>query len=465
MPKLEKSSHKQGTEFRVLQKGAVFIAKHPRTLSAGAAVSTATAQFGPTATGATLAGTALAGLGFYRAAPRTWDRTVGPSVTAWRRRWTFYQRRWKRAMNGCDLSKLDKTTGEIMAPKLKKVKVRQSWDVLYVKMLPGQKPKDYEDVAEALGGVFLSERVAIQKIAPNKLALMVERRDPFGPGSEDIPASEIPTASDVVDLERLDVGSLEDGEAFLLGLKGGHLLVAGVTRAGKSGGVWNPLRAMGPAIRDQLVQVHAADLKGGAEMEPGVPLFASYSRGPQGCLRQLRHVCELMEQRKQQLREAGRRKFSLSHAEPFHVLMIDELMVMTALADNKTRMEAQRLLGLILTQGAGLGFSVAAYAQDPTTEGVPARKLFPNKIVLRVDAENHVDMVLGDQARERGALADKIPENQQGVGYVLLDGVREPRRFRFGLVTDDDIQELVTACAPEAETHIFAEPETAAAAA
>src|SRR5690606_28600583 len=124
---------------------------------------------------------------------------------------------------------------------------------------------------------------------------------------------------------------------------------------------------------------------------------------------------------------------SLHDALPisFELLIIDGLLVLTAVADNRTRMEAQRLLTTLLTQGAGLGFCVMACVQDPTTEGVPMRRFFPTKIALRLDQANHVDMVLGDGKRLLGALADQIPADQHGVGYVAIDGVREPRRFRF----------------------------------
>jgi hypothetical protein len=52
-------------------------------------------------------------------------------------------------------------------------------------------------------------------------------------------------------------------------------------------------------------------------------------------------------------------------------------------------------------------------------------------------------MVLGDGAREQGARCDRIPTGLQGVGYVRIDGVREPTRVRAGHVTDEDIARLV----------------------
>lgn len=51
-------------------------------------------------------------------------------------------------------------------------------------------------------------------------------------------------------------------------------------------------------------------------------------------------------------------------------------------------------------------------------------------------------MVLGDGARARGADCDTIPETTPGVGYVRLDGQREPVRVRAAYVTDDDIRAM-----------------------
>jgi S-DNA-T family DNA segregation ATPase FtsK/SpoIIIE len=61
-------------------------------------------------------------------------------------------------------------------------------------------------------------------------------------------------------------------------------------------------------------------------------------------------------------------------------------------------------------------------------------------------------MVLGEGARERGALADEIPGDQAhaGIGYVIDQRSRLPIRFRAALVTDEEIDELVTRCTPPA---------------
>jgi S-DNA-T family DNA segregation ATPase FtsK/SpoIIIE len=53
-------------------------------------------------------------------------------------------------------------------------------------------------------------------------------------------------------------------------------------------------------------------------------------------------------------------------------------------------------------------------------------------------------MVLGDQAYERGAWANRITEHEAGVGYVFGEGLREPLRIRAGWVPDTTIKHLET---------------------
>ena len=109
-----------------------------------------------------------------------------------------------------------------------------------------------------------------------------------------------------------------------------------------------------------------------------------------------------------------------------------------------------RELGAGMTQRA-LGFTVRGYVQEPTKDTVPVRELFPRRICLRVTAKSHVGMVLGDQAYERGAWANRIPESDAGTGYVWGEGLREPLRIRAGWVPDEVVKALeafVTSPAP-----------------
>jgi S-DNA-T family DNA segregation ATPase FtsK/SpoIIIE len=62
--------------------------------------------------------------------------------------------------------------------------------------------------------------------------------------------------------------------------------------------------------------------------------------------------------------------------------------------------------------------------------------------VLRLSEPGEVDMVLGDWMRDRGALADRIAQTAQGVGYVVLEGDPTPMRVRFPYLDDEQIRDM-----------------------
>jgi len=114
-------------------------------------------------------------------------------------------------------------------------------------------------------------------------------------------------------------------------------------------------------------------------------------------------------------------------------------------------------LSLLLSQGRAVGVSVIGAVQDPRKEILTVRDLFPTRVALRVSEPEHVGLVLGQGARDRGARCDRIPESLPGIGYVGVDGRAEPVRVRFGHVTDDHITELVRDYAPRRASTVAAE--------
>ena len=87
---------------------------------------------------------------------------------------------------------------------------------------------------------------------------------------------------------------------------------------------------------------------------------------------------------------------------------------------------------------------------DPVGVAKSAPPSADTRICLGVTAASHVDMALGEGARDRGALADEIPgdPDHAGIGFVIDTGSRLPVRFRAGWVTDTDIDDLAARCAP-----------------
>ena len=77
------------------------------------------------------------------------------------------------------------------------------------------------------------------------------------------------------------------------------------------------------------------------------------------------------------------------------------------------------------------------------------RNLFPDRIAMRLDEPEQVDMVLGDGARDRGATCELIspdPATGAGVAFVRLEADPDPVRVRAGWISDADIRDLAAAC-------------------
>ena len=99
-----------------------------------------------------------------------------------------------------------------------------------------------------------------------------------------------------------------------------------------------------------------------------------------------------------------------------------------------------------------VGYCVVAALQDPRKDVLTIRNLFPDRIAMRLDEPEQVDMVLGDGARDRGAACELIspdPSTGAGVAFVRLEADPDPVRVRAGWVSDADIRALADACIPE----------------
>jgi S-DNA-T family DNA segregation ATPase FtsK/SpoIIIE len=143
-----------------------------------------------------------------------------------------------------------------------------------------------------------------------------------------------------------------------------------------------------------------------------------------------------------------------STGHPFVVIVVDEVAFLTAYHPDKSlRERVKAALATLTTQGRAVGYCVVAALQDPRKEVMSIRNLFPDRIAMRLDEPEQVDMVLGDGARDRGAAAELIstnPEVGAGVAYVRLESDPDPVRVRAAWVSDADITAMAAGCAPTA---------------
>jgi S-DNA-T family DNA segregation ATPase FtsK/SpoIIIE len=402
-----------------------------------------------------LLGTVAVSLAAWRLADLvSFDRWAGRRLRAWWLRWTLYAPKLPTWLHACGLSVRDDAIPVAVTVNLIGKKVRRdtpavavrlpvvlgvrsgaSWDEVRVRLVPGQKPEDYDEAARALASARQVTRCQVREITPNVVSIDFQRRNLLA----DAVACRQLVESEV-DVRRVWSGRTEYGQDWHVSLAGGHTLVAGSTGAGKNSVMWCPLVSIAPAIRDGLVRVSGIDPKG-MELAYGRRIFHRYAVTGSDALTVLDDLVAAMDARKTAF--AGRvRSVPISIEHPLEVLEFDEIGALTKYTDRKTREAITERVALLTTQGRALGFTVRGYVQEPTKDTVPVRDLFPRRICLRVAAKSHVAMVLGDGAYERGAWANRIGESEAGVGYVFGEGVREPLRIRAGWVPDETIKEL-----------------------
>jgi S-DNA-T family DNA segregation ATPase FtsK/SpoIIIE len=269
-----------------------------------------------------------------------------------------------------------------------------------------------------------------------------------------IPALPIPA---VVDLKALAIGRREDGSLWLVRLHGTHLLVAGATGAGKASIIWGLIRALFPMLKARLVRLLGADPKR-MELSYGREIFdghGRYAADPADIAAMLSQAVKEMQDRAEAL--GGKQRDHTPTARfPFVVIIVDEVAFLTAYHPDKGLRERIKAdLATLTTQGRAVGYCVVAALQDPRKEVMSIRNLFPDRIAMRLDEPEQVDMVLGDGARDRGAAAELIssdPAVGAGVAFVRLESDPDPVRVRAAWVSDADIRAMADLCAvPEVE--------------
>jgi len=376
--------------------------------------------------------------------PRSFSRFIArPALGKWRR-WN-YQRHWAAVMTIGRLAPVYR--GRLLLPVLGKVSSTRYTDRVQVRLVSGQSAADFAARSENLAHGFAAVTCRVRTARPGAIVLELVRRDAL---AAIIPALPPPHH---VDLKALPVGRREDGSPWLVRVHGTHVLLAGSTGAGKASLLWSLIRAMLPAIRTGLVRVLAADPKV-MELAFGREIFdrhGAYACDPLAIVVMLEDAVRDMQARAGVL--AGKqRDHAPTIGHPFVVVLLDEVAFLTAyLPDKAIRERVKAALATLTTQGRAVGYCVVAALQDPRKEVMSIRNLFPDRIAMRLDEPEQVDMVLGDGARDRGGTADLISSNPAtgaGVAFVRIESDPDPVRVRAAWVGDEDIRAMCADCAP-----------------
>jgi S-DNA-T family DNA segregation ATPase FtsK/SpoIIIE len=376
--------------------------------------------------------------------PSSFSRFIGSPARGQWRAW-HYRRRWAAVMTIGRLAPVYQ--GRVLLPVLGKVSATRFTDRVPVRLVSGQSAADFAARADNLAHGFGAMLCRIRSASPGALVLEFVRRDAL---AAIIPALAM-TAR--VDMRALPVGRREDGLIWVVRVHGTHVLIAGATGAGKASLLWSIVRALLPAMVAGLVRVWAADPKL-MELAYGRAIFdrfGRYAATPEAIAAMLEDAVDAM-QRRAAVFAGKHREHTATPEHPFIVILVDEVAFLTAyLSDRAIRDRIKAALATLTTQGRAVGYSVIAALQDPRKEVISIRNLFPDRIAMRLDEPEQVDMVLGDGARDRGALADLISTDETtgaGVAYVRLATDPDPVRVRAAWVTDTDIRAMVTGYAP-----------------
>lgn len=429
-----------GWEFRTVR----WLVRHPRAVVGPGALGVSVVELGPEVTGGVLGGLALGTAAWYRGHPDTFDVWAAPVLRAWRRRWAgaYTGRRWVNLMGSCGLTRVHHKTGEVLVPRVLRVR---SWspsiDTVRVRLVPGQALRAFSAVLPELAATLKAERVAVEQGKPGDVVLIIQRDEPF---TQVIPAPAMPESSDAVDLRSLCLGETELGGEWREPLTGTHHLTAGATGAGKNSVVMAKLRAVAPMIRDGLVRPWVCDPKLFEFVSLKPILDGRYADSPEDCAELVERFVDNMQRKQKRLQRKGKRSVPVSREHPVDWLILDEVGFLMSY-NSEYAHEITNACAVISSMGRATNDVLDVYVQEPSKDVLPIRDLLPHRVCLRVTSERHPDMVLGDGARERGAIADEIPadESSAGIGFRVDPRSRTPRRVRAAYTSDHDIDELV----------------------
>ncbi|MCA1694513.1 MAG: cell division protein FtsK, partial [Actinobacteria bacterium] len=321
----------------------------------------------------------------------SFDAWAGRHLRSWWLRWTVYAPKLPGWLHACGLSikpdavpvvvtvnplgrsiRRGQRQAQARLPQVLGVRSGASWDEVRIRLVPGQKPEDFDHAARALASARGVARCQVRELSPNVVSIDFQRRNLL---ADPVACLDLVTLADVagtaIDVRRVFSGRTEYGQDWHVPLAGGHSLVVGSTGAGKNSVMWCPLVSIAPAIRDGLVRVSGIDPKG-MELAYGRRIFHRYAVTGTDALAVLDDLVDTMHARKTQF--AGQvRSVPISREYPLELLEFDEIGALTKYIDRRTREAITERVALLTTQGRALGFTVRGYVQEPTKDTVPVR--------------------------------------------------------------------------------------------
>ncbi|MEU7634401.1 FtsK/SpoIIIE domain-containing protein, partial [Nocardia sp. NPDC049220] len=259
---------------------------------------------------------------WFGVAPVSYERRVaGPSR---RRAWKKWARReWVDVASSCGLS-TKKADGTLVVPRVLKRSARGETLTLKVRVQRGLTPDAITRALPAIATTANALAWSARTVAPGTVVIALTMRDALAlPITAGFP--------ELVLVDELPIGRKVDGSTWRLGLLGRHTLVVGASGSGKGSIFWGIAANLGPAVNAGLVKLWGIDLKRGLEVRVGEGLFHAVADNPSAAIAALKAVLRVIDERGAAM--AGKsRLHKPSKGAPLHVVMVDEVAVLTAYA-------------------------------------------------------------------------------------------------------------------------------------
>lgn len=356
------------------------------------------------------------------------------------RRMRRLKREWPRIMSDAGLSKTAKATGWERRPRLARVRVRgdvvtATVDTSSVSM-PAEK---LADVQQRIRSAARAKVVKVNPLSAHRAELRIFYRDPL---ARTIYLRHLPPypGDDPV---TVPVGIDDDGELLAKDLSKPSLIV-GEQGSGKSCEAWTSLEGL--RRRHVPVRLWVMDPKGGQEFGTldGVAHRYAYdlTDWPE-LIGAYAASLRVVQARQRAKGLTGRKVTAFTRAEPFNLLVVDELLVIAAAMkrSDKVWKRAAEDWTFVLSQGRSGAHGTIALTQNGKLSVLgEGRDLFPNRTILRVNSDSMIAVVLNEESAAQRYPAHQI--ERPGEGFYAETG-RRVRRYRSAFMSDAEIERVV----------------------
>ncbi|MBT2656599.1 cell division protein FtsK [Bacillus sp. ISL-18] len=222
-----------------------------------------------------------------------------------------------------------------------------------------------------------------------------------------------------------------------------HLCLGGATRYGKS----NLINCIITSLIKQQpdnVKLHLIDLKGGVELcdYENVKQTVSIAYEPEEALETLANAYNLMREKQDILRKAGKKKVEDAGITERHFIIIDEVGELNpdeavSKEEKVLKRECQKYMSQISRLGAGLGFRLILATQYGTGDIIPrqCKQNSDAKLCFRVQSGVASRVVLDTEG------AEALPKIKGRAIYQMAD---ERVIVQTPLITPEDIKNTIT---------------------